>query len=370
VERGELIGEVESAPGIAAATEEQQRAFLEEPEEEPHWEFIPVFEYRNLPGVRKVLRVGNYKVLVRWSESSREGLIVGVDPEEFQRPLSYRSDYSPYPLPLIMTVVDREQSALFVDRRFFRQNSLRLGERISLSVNITGGWKQMDFVVTGLLDYFPTAYPDEGPIFLANLEYLFSQAGGMYTYSIWLQTDEGVSAGLLEENLIKRRLPASIAADARALITEEKQRPERQGFYGLLSVGFAGSAFLTALSFLIYSFISFQRRSIELGVLRSIGLAIRQMIAFLVGEQLSMVVVGVATGTILGIAGSYLFVPYLQVSSGEHPQIPPFVVRIAWLDIAWMLAVFAAMLIGVIAILVGLLMRMKIFQAVKLEEVT
>lgn len=370
IERGELIGEEDSAPVLGAASSNQQKAFLEEQEEEPHWEFIPVFEYNNLPGVRRAIRVGNYKTLARWSDSAGEGQIVGVDPQEFQRPRSFRSDYSPYPLGLLLAILNQEPSALILERRFFRQNNLRRGERIRLSVYITGGWKEMDFTVAGLLDYFPTAYPDDGPIFLTNLEYLFDQAGGMYAYNIWIQADEGMTTTLLEENLLHRKLPASIDADARGLISEEKHRPERQGFYGLLSVGFAGSAFLTALSFLIYSFISFQRRSIELGVLRSIGLTIKQMVTFLIGEQLTMVTVGVAAGNALGIVASYLFVPYLQVNSSAHPQIPPFVVRIAWLDIAWMLAVFAAMLIGVIAILVGLLMRMKIFQAVKLEEVT
>ncbi|HUV07952.1 MAG TPA: FtsX-like permease family protein, partial [Spirochaetia bacterium] len=127
VERGELIGEEYSGPGLGAITSEQQKAFIEEPEEEPHWEFIPVFEYANLPGVRQALRVGNYKVLVRWSDSAREAQIVGVDPKDFQRPLSYRSDYAPYPLGLLLAVLDRQQSALIVDRRFFRQNNLRLG---------------------------------------------------------------------------------------------------------------------------------------------------------------------------------------------------------------------------------------------------
>jgi putative ABC transport system permease protein len=293
-----------------------------------------------------------------------------VDPTEFQKSRSFRADYSPYPLSLLMAVLNQEPSALIVERRFFRQNNLRLGDRIRLSVYIMGGWQEFDFTVAGLLDYFPTAYPDDGPVFLCNLEYLFEQAGGMYAYNIWLQTDEQITTASLKDHLINHKLPASIVADARQLISEEKRRPERQGFYGLLSIGFAGSAFLTALSFLIYSFISFQRRSIELGVLRSIGLTIKQMIGFLIGEQLSMVSVGVAAGTALGIVASFLFVPFLQVGSDQHPQIPPFVVRIAWLDITWMLLIFAAMLIGVIAILVGLLMRMKIFQAVKLEEVT
>jgi putative ABC transport system permease protein len=375
MERGELVGEEggpAGAPGaaVAARAEEQAPFGSGEEEEPPHWEFVPAFEYAEIPGVHRVLRVGNYKAEARWSESSGQGHLMAVDPQEFEGVSSFRADYAPYPLSALTRLLSRQQSALVVDRKFFQRNSLRLGDRVKLSVYMLGEYHEIEFIVAGLLDYFPTAYPEEGPIFLANLEYLFAQAGGMYEYAIWLDSDPGLTEPLLQQRLYDRRLPASIYGDARQLILKEQQRPERQGFYGLLSVGFAGSALLTALSFLIYSFLSFQRRSIELGVLRAIGLSVRQMIGFLIGEQLSLVLMGAAMGTALGVAASYLFVPFLQVGSGKHPQTPPFVVCIAWLDVAWMLLLVLAMLAGVIAILIWLLMHLKIFQAVKLEEVT
>ena len=150
----------------------------------------------------------------------------------------------------------------------------------------------------------------------------------------------------------------------------EQQLPERQGFFGLLSVGFLASAFLTALGFLIYTMIYFQRRSIELGVLRAIGLSVNQLIYFLVGEQLSLVTMGSAIGVFLGAITSLLFIPFLQVGSDAHPQTPRFLVQIAWLDISKILIIFGAMLVIVIAIMVWLLIKMKIYKAVKLEEVS
>ena len=53
---------------------------------------------------------------------------------------------------------------------------------------------------------------------------------------------------------------------------------------------------------------------------------------------------------------------------GQHPQTPPFVVQIAWGQIAIIYLVFGVMLMGAILLTIGLLRRMKLFQAVKLGE--
>jgi putative ABC transport system permease protein len=58
----------------------------------------------------------------------------------------------------------------------------------------------------------------------------------------------------------------------------------------------------------------------------------------------------------------------LQIGVGKAAQTPPFVVQIAW-DQLWLIyAVFGAMFLLAVAVLVLLLIRMRIFEAVKLGE--
>ncbi|MEO7910869.1 MAG: FtsX-like permease family protein, partial [Roseiflexaceae bacterium] len=142
----------------------------------------------------------------------------------------------------------------------------------------------------------------------------------------------------------------------------------RQGLYGLLSVGFVAAAALTALGFLFYSLLSFQRRFVELGTLRAIGLSTSQLSALLGWEQALLIGVGMLGGTLIGVSASLLFIPFLQVRGGQHPQTPPFVVQIAWGQIGIIYLVFGVMLMGAILLTIGLLRRMKLFQAVKLGE--
>jgi putative ABC transport system permease protein len=63
-----------------------------------------------------------------------------------------------------------------------------------------------------------------------------------------------------------------------------------------------------------------------------------------------------------------MFIPYLQVGTGPSAQTPPFVVKIAWSAIFRIYALFGLLFVGALGGLAALLLRMKIFQAVKLGE--
>ena len=153
-----------------------------------------------------------------------------------------------------------------------------------------------------------------------------------------------------------------------AAIVDEQRRPERQGLFGLLSVGFVAAALLTVLGFLLYALFSFRRRIIELGILRAVGLSAGQMTLFLAWELVFLIVTGLVAGTVLGAWISDLFIPYLQVGAGPAARVPPFLVEIAWPAIFRIYALFGLLFVVALVVLVVLLRRMKIFQAIKLGE--
>ncbi len=158
------------------------------------------------------------------------------------------------------------------------------------------------------------------------------------------------------------------ASDSRAIIAAEQTRPERQGLFGLLSTGFLAAAVLTVLGFLVYAVISFRRRFIELGTLRALGLSVWQMGFFLAGEQAVLILTGLGLGTGLGVWTSTLFIPYLQIGLTKTAQTPPFVVQIAWEQLWLIYAVFGVMFVLAVSVLIIMLVRMRIFEAVKLGE--
>jgi len=77
---------------------------------------------------------------------------------------------------------------------------------------------------------------------------------------------------------------------------------------------------------------------------------------------------GAGLGTVLGIAASQIFIPFLQIGASTAATVPPFVVQIAWGQMWTIYAVFGAMFLIAVGVLIALLIRMKVFEAVKLGE--
>ncbi len=362
-ESTETTGIGEAFSGAAGpATEE------EEEEEGPSWLFLPVSEHLKVPDVQAAARVGRYKAITRLSGGSQAGTFVGIDRVDFAQVAFWRPDFSPVSLGGLMNALAVTWNGVLVPRSFMSQHALNVGDTFRVRVRTYGQANELDVKIAGAFDLFPTWYPEDGPLFVGNLDYLFEQAGGQFPYNVWLKTDPDVDHDQIVEGVRDLRLRV-LDWDAPLLkVDAEQRRPERQGLFGLLSVGFVAAALLTVLGFLLYALFSFRRRFIELGILRAIGLSSRQMTAFLAWELAFLILVGVVVGTGLGAWVSEMFIPYLQVGTGPSAQTPPFVVKIAWSAIFRIYALFGLLFVGALGGLAALLLRMKIFQAVKLGE--
>jgi putative ABC transport system permease protein len=151
-------------------------------------------------------------------------------------------------------------------------------------------------------------------------------------------------------------------------IVNVQSQPGRQGLLGFLFIGFATAALLTVLAFLLHIVFSFQRRFIELGVLRAAGLSMGQMTGYLVWELVFLILIGGVVGTVLGYFASMTFIPFMQIGQEAADLIPPFKVLIAWDSIYQIYWMFAALFGLTLIVSILLLRRMRIFQAIKLGE--
>jgi len=334
------------------------------------WVFVPVSEHLKVPGVKSAARVGSYSATATIGKSTARGDFYGIDRLDFPQVAFFRRDFSYSQLGALMNRLALDRSALLVTPEFLRDFSLSVGDTVELNVATFAARGDVKFMISGLIRYFPTFYPDEDSkyLFVGNLEYIFEQLGGVFPYDVWIRTEESIDPKELEQQLTDLDMKVIHISGSREAIEKEQGRPERAGVFGILSVGFVAAAVLTVLGFLLHSFISFRRRFIEFGVLRAIGLSVGQMIGFLGFEQLMLIATGVTAGTGLGVWVSDLFIPFLQVGTAKNINIPPFVVLIAWDDIAKIYILFGAMLVLAIGGMIWLLSRLKMFEAVKLGE--
>ena len=90
--------------------------------------------------------------------------------------------------------------------------------------------------------------------------------------------------------------------------------------------------------------------------------------ALLTGELAVLILAGVALGTGLGVWASSIFIPYFQVGNNKTASVPPFIVQIAWDRLDTIFALYGVMFVIAVLLLVVLLIRMRVFEAVKLGE--
>lgn len=356
-----------SRPQLGNQQSQQQQQ--ENNNDEPRWLFLPVSEYLEVDGVKAAARVGDYKATANISDSQQAGRILGIDRLDFAKVAFFRRDFAGNEsLGGVLNRLAVGRDHILVSRRFMQQNGLHVGDLVSLTVEASGKFATIDFIIAAPLDYFPTLYPQDGAFFVAHLDYLHEQLGGQFPYNVWLAKQNDVSSAEIVQGVRALGLNVVSATDAQEKIEDERARPERQGLFGLLSVGFTAAAILTVLGFLVFAVVSFKRRFIQLGMLRAIGLSMSQMAIYLAGEQIVLILAGMGLGTALGLGASYLFIPYFQIGQSAKTLVPPFVVQIAWEQISIIYVVFGGIFLIAVAILILLLMRMKVFEAIKLGE--
>jgi putative ABC transport system permease protein len=357
----------------------------------PVYTFGPVEDHLSIPNVRAATRVGRYTFTALFSNGAVEGTYLGIDRLTFPSTAYWQNDFAAVSLGELMNDLAAVPDGILVPNSFLQKQKLKIGDTVTLGVGVgvAGQSIPIQAKVVGSFDLFPTWNPEsDGIIIVGNLDELYLLAGAEYPHEVWLATTSKADPETIaytirgfsiildqradQSKLVQTGLNTIVDkwSSADLNIRAEQRRPERQGLFGLLSVGFVSSALLTVLGFLLYALFSFRRRFIEMGMLRAIGLSIKQMTALLAAELAFLVLLGIGVGTALGVFASRLFVPFLQIGASAQSQFPPFQIQIAWLSIVQIYILFALLFFAALSALSALLVRMKIFQAIKLGETT
>ena len=356
----------------------------------PVYTFGPVEDHLSIPGVTSATRVGRYKFSGSAQTGPVQGTFFAIDRLTFPSAAYWQRDFASASLGALMNELAANPTGILVPNSLLNKQKLKIGDKLNIGITtgVAGESIPMEASIVGSFDLFPTWYPENGTMIVGNLEELFLQSGAEYPHEVWLKTtveadpnyiayavrgfsillDQQADQSKLVQNGLNTIVKDWSSADLN--IRAQQRRPERQGLFGLLSVGFVSSALLTVLGFLLYALFSFRRRFIEMGMLRAIGLSIQQMTSLLAAELAFLVLLGIGVGTALGVFASRLFVPFLQIGASAQSQYPPFQIEIAWLSIAEIYVLFALLFVAALGALSTLLVRMKIFQAIKLGETT
>jgi len=328
---------------------------------------LPSSEYEELAGVEEAARVGEYaaRASIAPGQSARIRLI-GIERLDFPRVAYFRPDYSEQSLGELMNVMASKSNALLVPAEAAELFDLEMGDDITLGVLIQGIWRPIEFEMAGTFDYWPTVYPQEMPAVIANLDYLHVRTGGEFPHNIWLRTAPNVrSLDILNATRSLGVEPLK-EMDLLSLLFEDKQRLERVGVFGLFSISFVAAAILAGSGLLIYNSASMSGQAYRYAVLQAMGLKRREVISVVSIEYIVTLLHGMVIGAALGVLGAQLYVPFFPLSEGEALPVPPFIPYVDWDATIWMAVSMAVTLIVIEAIVLVRLIRMKVFESLRL----
>ena len=233
-------------------------------------------------------------------------------------------------------------------------------------------------VIYGFVDYWPSyALSDyrkgtdgvyveqENFLVVGNLNEQ-QKRWGILPYQIWIKNKKDSS--YIYKFIEKSDPPLKSFTDLSEELVAHTNDAVMQGTYGTLTVGWIVAMLVCSVGFLIYWILSIRSRELQFGIFRAMGMSMKEIIGMLLNEQLWISFVSIAAGAFVGWLTSKLFMPLIQIAySSSESALPLEVVSLATDNVR--LGIVVGLIVAVcIAILIWIIRKMKIAQALKLGE--
>lgn len=342
----------------------------------------PAFEpYQSLPGVEHAAKVfvkNNASFSV--GPSSGQAKLIGIDSDDFGNTTWFSDDLLDHSINDYLNLMAVDPKAVLVSRTLADQKKIKVGD----SINV--GWQdvaEQPFIVYGIVDYFPTFNPNPPPgsinaaddaenrnapmLIVGNLNRIQFHLG-LEPYQVWLKMKPGASTNELYEGIDQGKLNVTKILNTKQELTKAKNDPFLLALNGILTLGFIISIVISFVGFLLYWVLSLKGRTLQNGIMRAIGLSLRQLIGMLGLEQLLTSGVAILIGVVVGNVASELYVPNFQMAFNPSSLVPPFKVIFESIDFVRLYAVVIVMLLLGLGILSYMLSRIRVHQALKLGE--
>ncbi|WP_338786988.1 ABC transporter permease [Metabacillus sp. FJAT-53654] len=357
--------ETNDTNGAPEATETPVSAVNEIVYTEPSFE--PFLQIEEIDHAAKVLRVNGMKAEAK-GNSLYSFEVMGIEPKEFGQTAWFKPSLLPHHWYDYLNLLAKEPSSVLISRSVAKSLGVKEGDYIKLDGDQTN---TTEVVVYGIIDYWPGFLPkkeekdEEQPaLIIANLPYV-QNAMGLEPYEVWLKVKPDASRESLYENLKQANLPILEINDVHPELVALKNSAFLLGLNGTLSLGFIISILIAFIGFLLFWILTIKSRVLQYGVYRAMGIPLRKLIGILVYEQVFTSGIACLLGLLIGGMTSVLFVPLFHLSMDNQL---PFQVLFDPSDEQKIYLFVSFMLTVGLLILVVLVKKIKIYQAIKLGE--
>jgi ABC-type antimicrobial peptide transport system permease subunit len=253
------------------------------------------------------------------------------------------------------------------------ESATRLGLTVGSSLQALIGGTYQDAKLAGTFDLFPTYNPEDpsrAGFGVANASRLLAAVNSSLptrpvAYNeAWFRTDDPAAT---------RDALASLEPELLLDTASERARAREDpliaaGWAGILGISFATVLMLSAIGFVLYSYLTAQRRALEFAILRTLGFSRVQVFLVVALEYLVIVLAGMGLGTAIGLQVGERMMDVFSVSEQGTDVLPPFSLAVSWASVVTVWAVLGFAFVQTIGAVVLLYVRLAIHRALRVGE--
>ena len=263
---------------------------------------------------------------------------------------------------------DPQPTRIYLARPTARDLEVQTGDSIVLSI----GSRHTSAVVAGVFDYFPTYLPTStSPMVVVSASRLATAINAAIPdqsigpNEAWFATQRpGETRAALQA-----LAPQSIVERAAVRSQQQEDPLIAAGWAGILAIAFGAVLLLSAIGFVVYSYLTAQQRALEFAILRTLGFSKPQIFSVVLFEHLFVIVAGMGLGTLVGMRLGRLMLVFLGVDEHGGQVVPPFVQRIAWGEVFVVWAILGTVFVATIAAVAALYFRLAVSRALRIGDV-
>ena len=156
---------------------------------------------------------------------------------------------------------------------------------------------------------------------------------------------------------------------AETIRTEQQEDPLiAAGWSGILAISFGAVLLLSAIGFMVYSYLNAQLRGLEFAIMRTLGFSRPQVFSLVLFEHLFVVLAGLGLGTAVGLFIGRFMMSFLATDEVGNPVVPPFILEFSWTEVFLVWGILSLVFVLTVAAVVTLYFRLAIHRALRIGD--
>jgi hypothetical protein len=253
----------------------------------------------------------------------------------------------------------------------------RTGAQVGGELELIAGTIAVPLSIQASVGLFPSLADSDTGFVIVNQEHLYAytQLLNQNNYrgpnEAWMRVPSDPTARAAAKSEIEAStniLTAQMIDVQRAMEETNSDPIVKAGGAGVLLIALIAAFAILALGFILTLYLGGRARTVEVSVLRAVGLSSRQVLTMISLEYLLVAAVGLAIGTVAGLQISATMLSFLNVTEDGGRVVPPFALVTNWdtIGIAF-IATAVAFVVGVL-LLATYFLRLPVSRVLRLTR--